>query len=300
MPSTSTPYARGGRSVRLDSGADGSMPAQGKRSRGGKRRPVACVAATIKAGLLALLLALVPVGALAWGAAGHRIVAAVAQERLTPAARQALAPLLALEPGASLESLSTWADEVKSPSTARWHFVNLPRDSGCTYVAERDCPDGRCVVGAIARQSAILASKAPAAERLKALKFLVHLVADVHQPLHAGYADDKGGNLYQVQAFDHGSNLHAVWDSGLIDAWPGGARALRASALRASTTVSLATAPERWAEESCRLVGAEGFYPSAHKIDADYSTRAWPAVQDRLIVAGWRVAVLLNQALQAP
>jgi hypothetical protein len=154
--------------------------------------------------------------------------------------------------------------------------------------------------GRFADRSAILASKAPASERLEALKFVVHLVADVHQPLHAGYADDKGGNLYQVQAFGHGSNLHAAWDSGLIEAWPGGAGALRSSALKASTTLSMATEPERWAEESCRLVAEEGFHPSARKIDAVYTARAWPVVQDRLVGAGWRLAALLNHALRAP
>lgn len=302
MPSICGPRAPGGgRSACRKGLVDGFMPAGGTPSRGAERYPVARAwRAAIRAVVLTLPVALAPAAAQAWGAAGHRIVAAVAQERLTPAARQALAQLLSLEPGASLESVSTWADEVKSLSTARWHFVNLPRDGGCTYVAERDCPDGRCVVGAIGRQSALLASQAPAAERLQALKFLVHLVADVHQPLHAGYADDKGGNLYQVHAFGRGSNLHAAWDSGLIEAWPGGVDALRTGALKASTTVSLASEPGRWAEESCRLVDAEGFYPSAHKIDAVYSARAWPVVRDRLVAAGWRLAALLNRALQAP
>jgi len=263
---------------------------------GGRLRASAAVVAAMKTAVLILPMALAPGAAQAWGAAGHRIVAGVAQERMTPAARQELAQLLSLEPGGTLEGLATWADEVKSPSTARWHFVNLPRDSDCVYAADRDCPDGKCVVGAIHRQSAILASKAPAAKRLAALKFVVHLVADVHQPLHAGYADDKGGNLYQVHAFGHGNNLHVLWDSGLIEAWPSGVGALRSSALKSSTTISLITEPERWAEESCRVVAAEGFYPSTHNIDAAYSERAWRVVHERLVVAGWRLATLLNQA----
>jgi hypothetical protein len=251
-------------------------------------------------GTAALGLSLGPASASALGSEGHRIVAAVAEARLSPAARKGVAELLVLEPGATLESISTWADEVKSPSTARWHYVNIARDAVCSYDASRDCPKGQCVVAAIRQEAAVLSSRGPAAERLKTLKYVVHLAADVHQPLHAGYADDKGGNLYQVQAFGRGTNLHAVWDSVLIEAWPGGVAALRSSALKVSTTVSLASEPERWAEESCRLVGAEGFYPSAHKIDAVYSARAWPVVQVRLVLAGWRLAALLNQALQAP
>ena len=67
--------------------------------------------------------------------------------------------------------------------------MNLPSDSGCKYEAERDCLDGQCVVGAIERQARVLASSAIDADKLKALKYVVHFVADVHQPLHAGYAD---------------------------------------------------------------------------------------------------------------
>ncbi len=79
-----------------------------------------------------------------------------------------------------------------------------------------DCPDGNCVVAAIDRQLQVLKSNAPAGRRLLALKYFVHLAADVHQPLHAGYAEDRHGNMYQLQAFMRGSNLHALWDFGLI------------------------------------------------------------------------------------
>lgn len=141
---------------------------------------------------LAILLLFVCGPVFAWGGAAHRLIAELALERMTPAAKAELAKLLELEPGASPVSISTWADEVRAPSTAAWHYVNLPRDSGCHYESARDCPDGRCVVGAIERQAALLASSAPAGERLKALKYLVHLVGDIHQPLHVGYADDRG------------------------------------------------------------------------------------------------------------
>ena len=123
------------------------------------------------------------------------MIAAEAQQLLTPAARAEVDRLLALEPGATLASISTWADETRSPGTASWHYVNFPRDAGCAYEAPRDCPGDACVVGAIARQEAVLTSTAADAEKLVALKYLVHFVGDVHQPLHAGYADDKGGNV---------------------------------------------------------------------------------------------------------
>ena len=164
-------------------------------------------------GLIALSLWTTP--AQAWGSQGHQVIAGLALSQLTPKARAEVDKLLALEPGKTLVSLSTWADEHRSPATARWHYVNFPRDS-CSYLPQRDCPDGQCVVAAIDRQTEVLKSDAPPEKRLNALKYLVHLVGDVHQPLHAGYLDDKGGNTYQLQAFMRGSNLHAFWDSGLI------------------------------------------------------------------------------------
>ena len=245
----------------------------------------------------ALLAAVWPATAWAWGGEGHRIVAAVAQSQLSPAARVAVGRLLALESGATLEGVSTWADEARSPTTARWHYVNIDRQAACRYVAERDCPGGQCVVEAIRRQSAILSSAASAEARLQALKFVVHLVADVHQPLHAGYADDRGGNQYQVQAFGRGTNLHAVWDSGLIEAWPEGTRALRDSAGRIGAAAGVAIEPERWAEESCRIVASADFYPAGHKIDPVYTARWMRVVPERLATAGQRLAAVLNAAL---
>ncbi len=150
------------------------------------------------AALLILAAAALPSLAFARGADAHRLVAKVAAEHLTPAAGAEINHLLALEPGATLASISNWADETRTKETAPWHYVNLPRGGGCTYDAVTMCPGGACVVGAIERQEAILASHAPDAERLQALKYVVHFMADVHQPLHAGFADDRGGNTFQL------------------------------------------------------------------------------------------------------
>ncbi len=243
--------------------------------------------------------ALAPLPALAWGAEGHHMIAAEAQQLLTPAARAQVDKLLALEPGATLVSISTWADETRSRETAGWHYVNFPRDAGCVYVAPRDCRDGDCVVGAIERQEAVLASQASDAEKLVALKYLVHFVGDVHQPLHAGYADDKGGNAFQVRFEGRGTNLHAVWDSGLIRAWPGGADALLAAVGAGAAKAADASTPAEWAEESCRIVAAAGFYPSGRGVDAAYAERMDPMLVGRMAAAASRLAALLNATLGA-
>lgn len=248
-----------------------------------------------------LLLSSAP--AQAWGAEGHRLVASVAEQGLSPAARAEVERLLALEPGATLASISTWADEHRSPQTGAWHYVNFPRDAGCSYEPARDCEDGACVVGAIERQVEVLKnSRAPDEARLKALKYVVHLVADVHQPLHAGFADDRGGNSYQVQAFGRGSNLHSLWDSGLLRNRAGGAEAVMQE-LKAGQGVQRPSPADsrtaaQWAAESCRLVSAPDFYPEGHKIDAGYAEAHDPALRQRLAEAARRLAGVLNSSLQ--
>ena len=97
------------------------------------------IKAVICAGIMALSLWTTP--ALAWGSQGHQVIAGLALSQLSPKARAEVDKLLALEPGETLVSVSTWADEHRSPATARWHYVNFPLDS-CSYLPQRDCPDG--------------------------------------------------------------------------------------------------------------------------------------------------------------
>ncbi len=237
----------------------------------------------------------------AWGVQGHQVIAAIAWQDLQPAAREEIVRLLALEPGQTLVSVATWADEHRSPATASWHYLNFPRGQ-CQFDATRDCPDGQCVVGAIERQRSILASKASDDERLRALKYLVHFLADVHQPLHAGYQDDRGGNTVQLRFLMRGSNLHALWDSGLLqqlaltDAALLTAVQAQAQALGAASDRAKLMAAKDMAQESCRIVAQPGFYPQGDP-DSAYVARMTPVVLERLGLAGARLAALLNQAL---
>ncbi len=141
----------------------------------------------------------------AWGAQGHRLVAEVADARLNPTARAEVDRLLATEPDATLASIAPWADQLraKDPGLGRrsagWHYVNIAEDN-CHYEAPKHCKNGNCIVEALKAQSAILGDRSLTdGERLQALKFVVHLVGDIHQPMHAGYAHDKGGNDFQLQ-----------------------------------------------------------------------------------------------------
>lgn len=233
----------------------------------------------------------------AWGKEGHQVVALIVQSQLTPKARAEVDRLLALEPGQTLVSISTWADEHKNRSSAPLHYVNLPRGV-CVYDKSRDCPEGKCVVGAIERELEILGSKAPDVKRLMALKNLVHFVGDVHQPLHAGPTDDKGGNKYQLQAFRKGTNLHALWDSGLIKNLKQAPQEMADRLLTMLPGLILDDlSPVNAAQESCGIVSIEGFYPE-RRVSPDYVGRYTPVIERRLAEAGGRLAGLLNLSLR--
>lgn len=258
-------------------------------------------------GLLAVL-AVAP-SVHAWGRQGHAIVAELAQRRLSPAAEAEVERLLAAENTKSLADIASWADELRddpsreelSKATAKLHYINF-RSDDCTYVPPRDCPGDQCVVGGLAKYVSVLADRSqPDATRLEALKFVVHFVGDVHQPLHAGYRDDKGGNLFQVQFQGKGTNLHSVWDSGLLGThgndWRAYAGELDA---RSPATLPPPIAPlenpyAQWAEQSC--AATRDIYPDGHKIDDAYVTAELPVAEGQLRVAGERLAEVLNRAL---
>jgi hypothetical protein len=261
--------------------------------------------------LVALACLLGPVPASAWGNKAHRVVGHLAQAQLQPSTAAAVAKLLAGEPDPTLAGVAYWADEERENDTAlgrrteRWHFLNFPR-GGCAYVPARDCAGGECVVGAIQRQREILADRTrPARERTAALKFLVHLVADVHQPLHAGYRDDRGGNTVQLNYRGEGWNLHSTWDRLLpkqrgLDPVAYAAFLQAQPPLPVDATLRSDRGAAAWAEESCRIVQAAGFYPHGHKLQASYLDAQLPVAESRLRQAAQRLARLLDQALAPP
>lgn len=257
--------------------------------------------------LLALLL-LVPPPAWAWGRTGHRLIARLADAQLTPQARAALQILLAGEAEPSLAGIANWADELRDsdPGLGRrstsWHYVNLA-DDGCQYEPTRDCRNGNCLVEAIRTQTAILSDpRKPREQRLQALKFVVHFVGDAHQPLHSGYARDRGGNDVQVNFNGKGTNLHSLWDRQLLastgrdeDATLRHLRALRTPS--AKERARLPKTAAQWTEYSCRVVLQPGFYPPRAKLDTRYAQSWMPVLEKSLVQAGTDLANVLNTAL---
>lgn len=253
-----------------------------------------------------------PAAALAWGSEGHRIVAEIAEQYLDPATARQVSDLLAIENATTLAQVSTWADDLRPQrrETARWHFVDIPihpaAGTPTAYDVARDCALGNCVVAAIERFTAVLRDNAtPARERFEALKFIVHFVADVHQPLPTSDDGDKGGNAIHVTFMGRSTNLHAVWDWGILA--PAVAGDERGYALRLTRSITPAQAeqwrrgsPTDWANESYgiarRLIYGE--WPHAPgALPADYEAEALPVVNVQLERVGVRLAAVLNAAL---
>lgn len=272
--------------------------------------------ARLKNSSAAILLALVilnPQTAFPWGDEGHRIIAQLAERRLHPDTARAVRELLGQD---GLVAVATWADQIKTerPETRPWHYVSI-RMGRNDYDPGRDCArpnPGDCVIGALERWRAALSD--PAADkptRIEALKFLVHFVGDLHQPLHCIDDGDRGGNEVPVTFFGEAANpfsqkpwnLHAVWDAGLI------ARAGLTQdryvekldgLLKTRNPARLVEGGFReWALEAHRAAEKVAYklLPPDKAIGDDYYRRALSTLDAMLARAGARLAWVLNDAL---
>jgi len=248
--------------------------------------------------------------ALAWGRLGHWVISRLAERHLTPQAKAAIAELL--EPGESLADASLWADENRGrlPKTAPWHYVDVQLDAP-RYDARfsGDTSSKGCVVDKINEFRLVVRDKTKSVEdRRFALRFLIHCIEDMHQPCHVGDNHDKGGNQTQVRWFEKGSNIHRVWDSGIIERAGDSedfsvAHLADLDAPEARATAMKGTV-EDWATES--LLAARQAYqvpetgkrlkPGQKLADA-YLEANLPVVRRRLCQASVRLAMLLNKAL---
>jgi hypothetical protein len=244
----------------------------------------------------------------AWGGTGHQLVALIAEDELTPKAKAAIADLLGPDVHISDAEVASWADEYRRSheETSSWHYTNVPVTAD-RFDRARDGRNGANVVDALDAQIKILADKsAPREKRVDALKFVVHLVGDIHQPLHCADRNDKGGNTRLV--FYPGQreavNLHTVWDTWLLRDLMGKRRVAEiAAVLERSITPQQRKewegAPEGWANESHRAavnaayrdVPADGPPPTLAKA---YIDRTTPVVAEQIKRAGVRLAAVLN------
>ncbi|GAB5496120.1 MAG: S1/P1 nuclease [Phycisphaerales bacterium] len=247
-----------------------------------------------------------------WGRDGHAIVANIAWRELSPEARDEIKKLLG---ESSLPEIASWADVVRRDPNYDWsapmHYVNMPIDA-TGYDHERDCPPEGCVVSAVDRFAAVLKDRnASAQDRGEALMFIVHFVGDMHQPMHGGRAEDRGGNSIEITFFDESTNLHRIWDSGILNAssnetWPERADRLYDSIDEMDRVAWLADTAEanwldssgRWAFESHNLAEQYAYIVTNNStVGAEYVSETAPVAELRLKQAGIRLAAVLEDCL---
>ena len=269
--------------------------------------------------------------ALGWGPEGHRLVGEIASRHLSAPAQAQIAELLRddrLADGSrsgrqTLADVANWADEIKDTEWGKrrgsWHYDDVPLCGSAGYA--KYCRNGRCASAQIVRQMEILGNeRASLEQRNQALKWIAHLIGDIHQPLHAANHADRGGNRVQVSFFGerdnppYGSlNLHAIWDVHLVRRMLADRQGERAWIAAPMSEAQRATwnagSVFDWVAESHVLardlayaalpapVTCPGRIAGVVAIDAAYYARAAPVIDAQLRKAGVRLARVLNDTL---
>lgn len=239
--------------------------------------------------------------AFAWGKIGHRVTGAVAEQYLSNEARAAIADILGPE---GLAEGSTWADFMRASPEDFWqmesspyHYVTIP--AGMTYAAAGAPPEGDAITAITKFTRTLKDPDATREEKALALRFIVHIIGDLHQPLHAGNGADRGGNDFAVTYFGRETNLHAVWDSAMIDGEQLSYSEMTEWLVRKITPAEVAEwtdiNPVVWASESAAI--RDTIYPDDPNLSYRYVFDHIGTVNLRLSQAGVRVAAYLNVVL---
>lgn len=246
--------------------------------------------------LFSLLLAL-PSLEHKWGKNGHRAVGDVAADYLAEEARRALDRVLGHE---SLAIASTWMDEVRSDPSydymSDWHWVTIP--DGMSYAETEKNPNGDIIQVLRSAISDLKQGNLNAEEEKEKVKIVIHLVGDIHMPLHVGTGEDRGGNDVDVEWFWDSSNLHRVWDSGMIDESQLSYTEL-AESINHPTEEQIHQWQKEdildWAAESMELRDQVYDLPDDRSINYEYMYHNYDILEQRLLQAGVRLAGVLNE-----
>jgi hypothetical protein len=257
-----------------------------------------------------------PASGVAWGVEGHKIVCEIAFQNLDNDSRKLVLNLRQADPErrATFSEDCVWADDARNTEefkfTRAFHYINIPEGAGQADLA-RDCnTTARCVTWAIPHYARILADPSqPDLERARALKFLAHFAGDLHQPLHAGYPEDLGGNSIQVIFFGAPLSLHGVWDTSILGvanlSHPESAHALADPIDQTDIAAWSNFNVLGWSNEAYHFAEMHAYrFESGEKIDdgaslgQPYQDRSIEVVKKQLQRAGIRLAFLINRAVQ--
>jgi hypothetical protein len=232
-----------------------------------------------------------------WGATGHRTIGKIAEGYLTSKAKRKVEELLN---GKSLALVSTFGDDIKSDKRYKefytWHYINMPFD--VKYEDSEKNKDGDLVSGINKCKEVLLDKNASKEDKAFYLKMLVHLIGDLHQPMHVGRSEDKGGNDIQVRWFNDGTNLHSVWDSKMIEHYnmtftelANNTDKISKEQIKYLQKGSIAD----WANETQQLaIKVYGSAEVGEKLGYNYVYNNFGLVRSQLQVGGIRLAEVLN------
>lgn len=236
--------------------------------------------------------------AMSWSQKGHDVVANIAHRHLTPATAAAVDSLL---DGKSMVYWANWLDNAShTPDyayTKTWHYKNV--DEGVRYEEAQANPSGDAVT-AVKQQIELLSNPStPGADPTLALKILIHVTGDMHQPMHMGHATDLGGNRIKVKYFGRDTNLHSVWDGSLVESahkwsyteWSDQIDRVSKEQEAAIVDGSI----DDWAKQTLAL--ATQVYqstPEGTNLSYDQVAAATPVIEQQLLNGGLRLAHLLN------
>ncbi|WP_435263910.1 S1/P1 nuclease [Tenacibaculum sp. nBUS_03] len=232
-----------------------------------------------------------------WGPTGHRATGKIAENHLTNRAKRKIDKLLE---GESLAFVSTYADEIKSDRKYSeyysWHYINMPLEG--KYETSEKNTKGDLITGINRCVEVLKDENSSVKDKRFHLKMLVHLMGDLHQPMHIGQKEDKGGNTIQVQWHGRGSNLHRVWDESILSKWnmsyvelAGNAKKLSKQQIK---VIQKGTVVD-WMYDTHKLT--KKVYASAkvgENLRYRYSYVYFPVVREQLQKGGVRLAKLLN------
>ena len=238
----------------------------------------------------------IAIGLISWGRTGHNVIGQIAANHLTDPANAQIKALLGSE---TLADVASWADDNRTPETAPWHFINV--EPGLSFDDFKQQVESKVdVYTVLVKEEGILADEnASRGERTTALKFVVHFIGDIHQPMHVSRAEDKGGNTIQVQYDGHGTNLHSLWDTKLLEH-------AGLSEGQLAQQIDKATLPEikKWQDDPQIIWAWESYQISTQlyaeidkngtEIDDAYYQSHYPVVENRIEKAGIRLAGILN------
>lgn len=243
-----------------------------------------------------LLICCIGLNSFGWGATGHRATGWIAEYYLSAKAKKKVHEIMGQQ---SIAMASTWMDEIRSDSTynytADWHWVTI--ETGKTYEESAKNPNGDVIMTLERVIGELKSHKLDRKKEQEAIKMLIHLVGDIHQPLHVGCCDDQGGNKVKVKWFRGESNLHRVWDSDMIDDTKLSYTELAESLGKpdAATLAKWQSASVRdWANESMSL-RKEVYDIKDGNLGYKYSYLHLETARHRMLQAGVRLAGILNQ-----